>query len=181
MSTKESGQTLVEVIVAAAVGTLVVSALTFTAVFSIRNASFSKASVQATKLGQEGIERVRIGRDRNSTISGGGLPVNSWNGSQPIWAYQISKPADCGDPSIGLCYFNVGSFGTLSNIGVQAASFPSSQAEKLTSASQEFQRAVILSDDGLDYTIAKKVTVIVRWKDASGMHESKLVTILRKK
>ena len=38
----EAGQTIVEVIVAVTVGVLVVSALTFTTLFSLRNAKFSQ-------------------------------------------------------------------------------------------------------------------------------------------
>lgn len=180
----EAGQSLIEVIVAIAVGTLVVSALTFATIFSLRNANFSKTSAQATKLAQEGIERVRAGRDRNQCLT---LPpdVNSWKGDNSscpggsIWDYQISGNGLCDDPSLGKCYFNVGLGGILTNIGFASALFPASLAEGIPTANPVFRRAVLLSDDST-YATQKTVTVIVRWSDFAGEHESKLTTILRK-
>lgn len=61
----ENGNSLLEVLVAATVGVLVVTALTFATIFSIRNARFAQNSAQATKLAQEGLEKVRTQRDRN--------------------------------------------------------------------------------------------------------------------
>lgn len=60
----ENGNSLLEVLVAATVGVLVVTALTFATIFSIRNARFAQNSAQATKLAQEGLEKVRTQRDR---------------------------------------------------------------------------------------------------------------------
>lgn len=168
------GQSLMEVIVAATVGILVVSALTFATIFSLRNANFAKNSSQATKLAQEGIERVRTGRDRNQCINGLGVSgeTYSWNGGNsscgnpvnPIWSYTISSSSCTPD-----CYFNVNSAGVLQNIGTTL-----SLAESIA---PNFKRAVILSDDSAD---TKKVTVIVTWNDTTGPHESKLATILGK-
>lgn len=170
----QGGQSLMEVIIAATVGILVVSALTFATIFSLRNAGFAKTSAQATKLAQEGIERVRTGRNRNQCLS---LPpsVNSWNGDNnscpggSIWSYQIN--VNC----IPNCYFNVTDQSVLNYLGA-AATMPSG-AEPIP---PQFKRAVILSDDAT-YTNQKKVTVIVTWTDSSGAHESKLTTILGKK
>lgn len=181
MSNSQTGQTLVEVIVASFVGILVVSALTFATIFSLRNANFAKTSTQATKLAQEGIERVRTGRDRNSSING--LPnvtdcpaVNSWNGDttgSSVWGCKIY--ITCG--SGGDCYFK---FNTAipNNLDYLTTStnFPDSATENIP----PFKRAIILSDDSTSYATQKKVTVIVRWTDATGVHESKLTTILRK-
>lgn len=177
----EKGQSLIEVIVAVAVGTLVVAALTFATIFSLRNANFSKTSAQATKLAQEGIERVRAGRDRNQCLT---LPpnVNSWNGGNSscpggsVWDYQIN--GNCGNTSLTpptYCYFNVLSGGELQYIGA-AAAVPSS-AESIA---PNFKRVVVLSDETAFYRNEKKATVIVNWTDFSGPHESKLTTILRK-
>lgn len=193
---REKGQTLIEVIVAATVGILVVTALTFATIFSLRNANFAKSSALATKLTQEGIEKVRAGRDRDNavTISGGSSDcitldsctntpttcnVTSWKGDSgtsagSIWNYQIYT--GCG--SGGDCYFNVDSGGALNPL-TTSSSFPTSGAEDVYS-DNKFLRAVIVSDDSSSCTVQKKVTVVVKWNDATGDHFSKLTTILRK-
>lgn len=192
----EKGQSLAEVIVAATVGILVVSALTFATIFSLRNANYAKTAAQATKLAQEGIERVRTGRDRNQIISGlTGSSVVSWNGnggsaaclarsdvqSDSIWCYPITGGCDNPLPSgdDGKCYFVVDANGALDNRGYDLTSFPT-RPEDIPSSNQVFQRVVLLSDDSTSYSTQKKVTVIVRWTDFAGIRESKLVTILRK-
>lgn len=171
----EAGQSLIEVMVAVTVGILVVSALTFATIFSLRNAGSAKASAQATKLAQEGIERVRTGRDRSIAITGnfqiGSQSISSWDDPN-LWANRISS--NC-TPN---CYFNVSSSG-----GLQYLTATSSLPETAESNGQ-FKRVVILSDDA-GYQTEKKVTVIVTWNDfACGItpncHESKLTTILRR-
>jgi len=195
---RDKGQSLIEVIVACSVGILVVAALTFATIFSLRNANFAKNSAQATKLAQEGIERVRTGRDRNECINNIVPPntVQSWNdgntncsGSGSIWNYQITKAGGCDNPGLpapgdgGKCYFNVDSLGALTNIGFDYINLTTpipSAAEGIPVANPVFRRVVILSDDAGSYQTQKTVTVIVTWTDFSGPHESKLTTILRK-
>lgn len=172
------GQTLIEVIVVAMVGILVVSALTFAVIFSLRNASFAKNQSQATKLAQEGIERVRTGRDRNSSITGindiNNLPlIDSWSGGKPIWNYQITN--NCGDNINTFCYFNVSSSGALQYIGAAAA-----MPLLAETVSLNLKRVIILSDTPATYQVQKQVTAVVQWTDFAGTHESKLTTILRK-
>lgn len=174
----QKGQSLIEVIIAGLVGMLVVSALTFATIFSLRNANFAKTSVQATKLAQEGIEWVRIGRDHNSSIIISGASVDSWNGiSSPIndlWSYQIST--GCGTPP-GKCFFRTNGAGQL----LSGSNYVPTDSNPLPSWAESvgngFRRVVILSDDA---GTQKKVTVIVTWTDTTGPHESKLTTILRK-
>ncbi len=176
----EKGQSLIEVIVAATVGILVVTALTFATIFSLRNASFAKTEAQATKLAQEGIERVRTGRDRNGCIQNLSAAVQSWNdgnitcsGSGSIWGYQINS--SCVTVPAPNCYFTVTNAGVLISLG--SGSIIPTLAE---SVPPNFQRVVILSDNSSSYTAQKTVTVIVRWTDFAGSHESRLSTILRK-
>lgn len=174
-----TGQSLIEVIVAVTVGILVVTALTFATIFSLRNANFAKNSEQATKLAQEGIERVRSERDRGNSISGfsiGNDLIDSWRQDSKLWSDQIN--GNCGDTTLippTYCYFrfnglNFQYLGTGSNIP--------SNAEDLGNG--KFKRVVILSDDSSSYTTQKTATVIVRWTDAAGSHDSQLTTILRK-
>ena len=62
----EIGQSLLEVMVALAVSTLVLTSLVSAVVVSVRNARFAKNQSLATKYAQEGIEKVRIYRDQNA-------------------------------------------------------------------------------------------------------------------
>lgn len=183
------GQTLMEVVVVSMVGILVVTALTFATIFSLRNASSAKLEAQAVKLAQEGIERVRTGRDRNSNIKNiSDAGVTSWDGSSSttcpgtaktdsIWCYPIYS--SCSNALNPNCYFNLsttGDTGTLNFLG-NGSSFPVSGTELIP---PNFKRVVILSDDDTYYPVQKTVTVIVQWTDFAGPHESKLSTILRR-
>lgn len=159
----ERGQSLIEVIVAATVGILVVTALTFATIFSIRNASFAKNSAQATKLAQEGLENVRSIRDRDSIVDFNANRIN-FSG---LFALDLSHNS-CSDKP---CYFRFVS-GILSQ-GTDVNFEPVGS----------FKRQVAIGDQvsPVDTTGSEKtVTVIVQWKDFAGDHESKLTTILRK-
>ena len=183
----EAGQTLLELIIVMAISVIIIGALVFATVSSLRNAQFSKNQAQATKLAQEGIEIVRSGRDMNKDITGftiGGNSVTSWRGddsgcpgnSSSIWCNQIST--NCGDSSAAsptYCYFNVTNQGVLNYLAVSRP-LPVG-AESIT----PFKRAVILSDFDLTYQNEKTVTVVVTWQDFSGTHESRLTTLLRKR
>lgn len=153
----EKGQTILEVVVVIAVVLIVAGALVFATVFSLRNSNFAKSQTQATKLAQEGLEEVRTQRDRNGTITGI-FGVNNWN-DDSFWT--VNKiTSTC--PS--LCYFIIRGSGLVT-----------SGAEQFG----QFHRAIILEDEG-DGTTAKKITAIVQWTDATGSHESRLSTVLRK-
>lgn len=184
----QKGQTLMELIVVMAVAIMVIGALTFATIASLRNAQFAKSQSQATKLAQEGLERVRSGRDRNEAIFlGPTVTVKSWDGDGSlgfaIWDYKIYENCD----SSGSCYlkFSAASGGALEFISI-SNSFPHSLSESIADG---FKRAIILSDRQTctgGFTISdcykkeKEVTVVVSWSDFSGQHESKLTTILRK-
>lgn len=170
------GQSLIEVIIASAAGILIVAALVFTTLFSLRNANFAKTSAQATKLAQEGIEKVRTIRNRDvlgsvyftacppepescSPSNGGDVPTASK--FSDLW---VIKMRDSCDP----CYF-------ILNNNVLNQSVPTG----FDDLGNGLKRQVQISDDA-NYDIQKTITVIVQWSDATGPHESKLVTILRK-
>lgn len=173
----EKGQTLLELVVVVSVCVLVVSALVFATIASLRNAQFAKNQAQATKLAQEGIERVRVGRDRNSAVTIPGTSILSWNGDglnagTSLWENQITD--NCGSSSLPTyCYLNVLPDGILNYAGV-SKDIPAN-AEVI---SPVFKRAVIIADDS---SSSKRVTVVVQWRDFSGSHESRLTTILGNK
>lgn len=172
MFNDNSGQTLIEVVVVMAVSVIVIGALVFATISSLRNSQFSKNQAQATKLAQEGIERVRTARDRGEAIGGGltinSLTINSWQDPN-LWSQQISP--NC-TPN---CYFKFNSTGFQHLTA--ASDIPLGSEDPLGDG--KFKRVVILSDDSATYQKQKIVTVIVRWVDFSGNHDSKLTTILR--
>lgn len=184
------GQTLIELVVVVAVIVMVVGALVFATIASLRNSSFAKNQAQATKLAQEGLERVRTGRDRNECIKNLSSSVNSWNGNSTdtncpglgsIWDYSINQQCGSSQASPPLyCYLNVNAQGVLTYL-IASSDVPTS-AESIADANGNFifQRVVVLSDRQPSYDSEKTVTVIVRWIDFSGKHDSKLTTLLRK-
>lgn len=156
----EKGQSLIEVLVAATVGILVVTALTFATIYSIRNANFAKNSAQVTKLAQEGIEKVRTLRDRDDVVNYSGSPGAAK--FSELWPITFS----C-SPGVNNCYFYFNAGGTLA--GGSAITFET--------IPPNFKRQFQIEDAGTDQ---KKVTSLVKWTDFAGDHESKLTTILGK-
>lgn len=156
----EKGQSLIEVIVTVTVGVLVVSALTFAIIFSLRNANFAKNQAQATKLAQEGLEKVRTLRDRD-TVGSMGTPYSKFS---DLWSVQLGCQIERNN-----CYFYFNSGLLVSGTSVNFESIPPGN----------FKRQIQIEDYG-DGTQQKKVTSVVEWTDFSGSHKSKLTTILRK-
>lgn len=162
------GQTLLEVIVVITVGVIIIGALVFTTISSLRNASTAKNDAQATKLAQEGLEKVRAIRDRNGNISGGGFPADSW-ADPDLWSGSLSANI-CVAPQG--CFFKI-SFADLNYLGAYQS--PPTGGETLGN----FTRYIILSDDA-NFADWKEVTALVTWIDFAGTHESRMKTILRK-
>lgn len=156
----EKGQSLVEVIVAIVVSILVIQALVVVTILSIRNANFSKNSAQATKLAQDGIEKVRILRDRDGAVDYTISVDNHTAKFSELWPINFSCSANN-------CYFYLNGTGAL--VGGNSTDFETIQLN--------FQRQFVIEDEGVNQ---KRVTVIVRWTDQSGSHDSKLATILGK-
>ena len=59
----QKGQTIIEILIAIAVGALVLTAITATATITVSNADFAKKKTEAVKYLEEGVENVRIARD----------------------------------------------------------------------------------------------------------------------
>ena len=186
------GQTLIELIVVMTVLVLIIGALVFATIASLRNAKFSQNQTQATKLAQEGLERVRVGRDRNATVTIPNTAVTSWNGSSStlcsgstvikadsLWCFQISIAGSCDEAGTD-CYFNIDSNNALNNKGFSLLSMPSN-AEAIPPPPENpvFKRVILLSDD-LNWQNQKEVSAVVTWTDFAGVHESRLTTILRR-
>lgn len=146
----EKGQSLMELVVVVAVAVVVISALVFATIASLRNASFAQNQLQATKLAQQGLERIRTLRDRDGEVRVDGQPIKF-------------SELQCSDNNNCFFFFNL-----------------SGELVKDTSSVEviqtDFKRQFQIEDEGSDQ---KKVTVVVKWTDFSGSHESRLTTILR--
>ena len=171
----QRGQTLMELVVVLAVSIIIIGALVFATISSLRNAQFAKNQSQATKLAQEALERVRSARDRNSVIQGftmAASPITSWDDPE-LWSLLIS------DNCIPNCYFKLNG-NILQYLGA-GSDIPAGAENPLGDG--KFKRVIILSDEPAPlgiWQVQKTVTVIVQWKDFSGPHESKLTSVLRK-
>lgn len=172
MCNREKGQTLLELTIVIAVAVLVISALTFATIGSLRNASFAKNQAQATKLAQEGIERLRSIRDRNTNIQT--LNIGTSPALIPfldLYNWFISRDY-CSDAP---CYFKLVS-GVLNQVPGET---------NYESIPGGFSRQVRIFDRQTCAPVAncyrtqKEITVIVTWTDFSGMHQSRLTTYLR--
>ena len=174
----QSGQTLIELIVVIAVSVIVVGALVFAIIASLRNAQFSKNQSQATKLAQEGIEKVRSIRDRDGDIYTTitypqSSPTRNISKFSELYTVNISHNICNTVNGDGPCYFYFTDTGVLNQGAVTN-----------TEAIENFNRQLLLSDVNTgtppSYQVIKTVTVVVNWTDFSGPHESRLTTILRK-
>lgn len=157
----ESGQTLLEVLVAFVVAALVVGAIVITTLLSLRNAQFSQNQLQATKLAQQAIEEIRTIRDRDDP------QINYPSSLNPTkFSVFLSHPEYCLDP----CYFSLSD----SSLNLTAISDTKPQ-----SIGGGFSRQIIIqtTTGGLNQ---KTVGVKVSWVDASGSHESYIQTVLSK-
>ena len=169
------GQTLIEAVVVIAVGIVVVAALVFATIASLRNSQTAKNQAQATKLAQEGLEIVRTSRDRDGVINNLSGTNYCWaascnSGVTPIWSAQLT-PVICPAPSV--CYFKIIG-GDLTSVSI-SSSPPTGLGEPIGN----FTRYIILSDDVANYLNWKTVTALVTWVDFAGTHESRVSTVLR--
>src|SRR5687767_1622956 len=96
-----NGQTLVELLVVITIGIIVFGALTIATISSLRNAQSAKNQAQATKLAQEGLERIRADRDRDAGITVSGGSVTSWS-DPDLWSNRVNVVC-------GSCYFKLNS------------------------------------------------------------------------
>lgn len=159
----ESGQSLMELVIVLAVAITVISALTAVSISSLRNANLSQMQLQATKYAQEGIERVRSARDRDTETSAPFSTANSTPIEKFSHLYATTIYSVCPDP----CNFLLN--------GNQL-----SQTSNFENLGGNFQRKIFISDDSSSWQDKKIVRVVVSWTDFAGVHESQLNTILRK-
>lgn len=167
MLNNQKGQSLIELLVVITIVVIVVGALVFAIIASIRNATFAKNQAQATKLAQEGIEKTRSVRDRDDSVSYLSAGVQDWN---YLWTNTVSVV--CGSTP---CFMKLKSSGCVYDL-CQIIGTTSTKEDIYGDG--KFRRVVTIEDGAV--STEKKVTSLVTWTDFSGSHESRLTTILRR-
>lgn len=189
---KESGQSLVEVLVALTIATLVVVTLIIVVLAGLKNSQFAQNQSRATKYAQEAMEKIKTIRDRNGTVQ-----LND----QGLWGTKCATQCYSTD---GICHFSDLWSCDLSSSFTPCTSSPQQPEDlhgcyfdlELTGndpklvelpGTADNSSPVVNLEDGLTREIyfeddasfnkEKKVTVKVKWTDSSGPHESNLETV----
>lgn len=160
MCRREGGQSLMELVVVIAMTVVVVSALVFATIASLRNANLAQNQIQATKLAQQGLERVRSLRDRDGEVDYTRADLTHTEKFSDLWEITFNCPANC--------FFFFSSAGILTG-GTEA---------NFEGVPPNFFRQFQVEEEGFP-KVQKKITAVVKWSDFSGVHESRLTTILR--
>ncbi len=169
------GQTLIELVVGLGLLAVTITILSVATITGLQNSQFSKNQAQATKLAQEGMEKVRTIRNRNYTVCGPS-PVTDWNSIYSTALTCQSNPSSCSyvlataaDPAPGGCT------PTEFWLNIVNPTLP----EEIITEGVSFSRLIIIKDYGTPSVLTQKeITVTVSWTDISGTHNSKLVTVM---
>lgn len=175
LTINQKGQSLLELIIVIAVGIVIVTALVFSAISSLRNSALAKNQAQATRLSQEGIETLRILRDRDGSVSKGGISCNT----NPCkfntdWSVLYSCPSNA------ICYFKINADGN--SLTSTTESFPETfiSTGDLRNFTRLIQVVDVLDSNNVTVPGEKNFTSLVKWTDFAGNHESRQTTVLRK-
>lgn len=169
---KQSGQSLIEVLIALTLAGLVVVALVILVLSGLKNAQFAQNQAKATKYAQEVLEQIKTTRDRDEVISFSELvaPNNKFSD-----LFGVNMSALCTNPA-GSCFFQI----TNTSPYLRQVFYPSLDQD----LGDGLSRQIIFTDKNTgtppSYQIEKTITVKVKWTDSSGDHESNLQTILTK-
>ncbi len=175
---KQAGQTLIELVISIALMLIIITGVTVLTVKGLQNSQFSRNQVQATKLAQEGIEKMRTIRDNNFTVCGWAASANTvapnglWSANCTTGCKYIIRQTS------GTC--NVSS---TSDLWINFNSSPS-VTEDIGVSGVTFKRVVTVTN-GTDLTGAlnpnvKNINVTVSWTDSAGPHVSNVETVLTK-
>lgn len=172
------GQSLIEVLIALVVASIVIGALSILTLTGTKNSQFAKNQHQATQFAQEGMELVRAIRDRDGKVfdldTAAGKPFSE------IWTtYWVkSTTADVVDGNV---YFLLNPADQRDlrqpTLTYQGNSSAGSKETLGTVGKQVFHRQVIFKKDS-ESPRSLKIIIIVSWSDRSETHQSKIETIL---
>ncbi len=195
----DKGQSLIEVLIAVAVGTVIIASLLGLATRSNRNANFARASGQASKLAQQGLEIVRNIETLNETGAIKSPPL-----ADLCTAATCDKWTDLYNYDLGLGNNDLRVFSLVDNVADPSCSGwclvdSTPPPEEITHDNFNFERTVEISDtprdttgisdchttippppvsNGFDFHDAKQVTVKVTWDDPTGSHEVSVSTCI---
>lgn len=158
------GQSLLEITIMLGVAIVIITGLTVVTINGLKNSQFAQNQVQATKLAQEGLESVKLVKNRNCKVNLSGASTDYYWSNVPdtqlIWGASIESAktfvADTSNCSL--------------------AQNNDARVEQLLNG--RFQRSITLIKSADNQSIT--VTVVTSWTDISGTHQSKLATILAK-
>ena|SRR5258708_7775228 len=164
----QAGQSLLEITVTLGISVVIVIAITTITIQGLQGSQFAQNQILATKYAQEGLEKIKQLKDSNTGIyiSSNNQTYFWYNSPNLIWSFNFSNNSNL--------LANKFKFDPASCSGVICAPKNISSAndqEKLAN----FQRIIIFENFAGNQL---KVTCKVSWADASGSHESNLVTIL---
>ena len=188
----DKGQTLIEVIAAIAVGTIIITALLSLAARGNRNANFARTSAQATKIAQQGLEIIRNIDSVQATDA-----IINHTGCSPDcrWfdMYDEAFGAPAADYNFALVKFDTGLCTIIESWCLDFGSGTPNK-EQISADLGNFTREVRIEDDStlsgggpnpcnggtppLSSTETKLVTVTVRWDDPSGAHQTEVSTCI---
>lgn len=173
-----SGQSLMELVIGIGLVTVVAGAIAIVSINGLQNTQFAKNQVQATKLAQESLEKVRTIKNFNygvctrSQVELGGA-CSIWTN---IWSMQFGEETTCQgcsfalfDNGVNTCTVNTGT-GTTTTTPF-CLKYSAARAD----LGNGFTGQVFIEDEA---TSQKRITSRVFWTDSSGEHSSDLVTIL---
>lgn len=159
---KQTGQSLIEVLVVLVLAAMMIVALISIILLSLKNAQFAQNQTKATKIAQDTIDQIRILRDDNKygTLTLSGQPAECFN---ILWDSSNSNFGCEGNE----CYY------MLTTPGLNKKDSLSGK-ENLEDG---FFRQIKVTQNTPSEV---KVAVEVSWTDSTGEHSSKLETYLIK-
>lgn len=169
----EKGQSLIEVLVVGIVSAIMILALIMIILNSLKNAQFAQNQTQATKLAQDTIDKIRILRDKNSSLA-----ISGTYCFNAIWPTVTTDPLYCGTNKY--CYFKSPSDTSIDFVGTDfyPPGTPTLVTEDLPGG---FSRQIRVSQTDTTYpNTFVNLIVTINWSDSSGAHSSQLETIITK-
>lgn len=174
---KQSGQSLLEITITLGISVVIILAIAITTIQGLLSSQLSQNQTQATKYAQEGLEKIRLLKTSNVGITIRDLgQTYFWVADAPatslIWNLNVLNVLTEGDLKT-VFEFPPNCVG-LQCVPVNVDS-QNDPGEQVPFPNGRFYRKITMvksADNSL------KVTAVVTWKDVSGDHESRLVTVL---
>jgi len=162
---RQRGQALLEVTIAAGLAVIIITAIAITSIIGLRNSQFAQNQIQATKYAQEGLELVRAIQSRNCQVIIADQQYYWYDdpeifSERMVWDYRTDVTA--------VAYYKPNLNSTTCNLTAVTVPEP---------VDARFRRSIklgIMSSSDSKFI----VTSTVSWTDFSGDHQSQLVTIL---